>query len=85
MPMGKFLLLSKSLVFFMPNVSDNDRELIEQNGGMLSHIVECFTYQVARKPIKDQMFSAGIVYDIRWIYESLQADKMLDPKPFIIK
>ena len=33
-------------VFFMPNISNNDTNFINQNGGEVSNFVECFTVQI---------------------------------------
>ena len=33
-------------VIYMPNMSKNDIEFIQNNGGEITHLVECFTVQI---------------------------------------
>lgn len=33
-------------VFFMPDMTKGDIEFIQNNGGEVSHLVECFTVQI---------------------------------------
>ena len=69
----------------MPNINDDERKLIESNGGMMSLIVECFTFQVGKKPIKEGLYHAGPIYDFSWLHDSLCAGKMFDPEPYLLK
>eukprot|EP00347_Sterkiella_histriomuscorum_P014169 403361899 len=73
------------MVFYLPNATDADKDFIESKGGLMSSIVECFTYQVTRRPIKESQFHGGNVYDIQWLHQSAAVEKLLNPEPFLIK
>ncbi|CDW75573.1 UNKNOWN [Stylonychia lemnae] len=73
------------MVFFMPNISDDDKKFIELNGGLMSLIVECFTFQIGREPIKESIYHAGPIYDINWLRNSERAGKLINPEPYLLK
>ena len=69
----------------MPNISDSDKELIESNGGLMSQIVECFTIQIAKRFFKESHYHAGVIYDVKWLHESIRLEKLVNPEPYIMK
>ena len=51
----------------------------------MSQIVECFTFQISKKPFKEHLFFQGHIYDYRWLVESVKADKLLPAEGFELK
>ena len=70
------------MLFYLPDSRDKHdlKLLIERNGGMVTAIHECFTYQIA--PISEDVpkieFFQGAVYRGHWIIDSIKAGRLLN-------
>jgi len=51
-------------VFFFPDASHEDRDLILANGGLLTNYIECFTYQISKSEVPPEiLYYPGKIYD----------------------
>ena len=58
----------------MPQATTDEEEFIVQHGGLLSSIVECFTFQIGKREssFKESLFHPGTVYDFKWLLDSVE-------------
>ncbi len=72
------------MVFYLPNDEESDRltKIIEDNGGLVTDLHECFTHQICKptdeKDQKSHLFFAGNVYSADWLTDSVKAGWLLD-------
>ena len=69
------------MIFYLPDSNEKNemKLLIERNGGQVTNIHECHTYQIA--PITEDVpkieFFKGDIFRGHWIVESIKAGKLL--------
>jgi len=72
------------MVFYLHNDEEIDRltRIIEDNGGLVTDLHECFTYQICKPTdegdLMSHLFFAGNVYSADWLTNSVKAGKLLD-------
>lgn len=77
-----------SMVFYVPPSSEERkiRDLIESHGGLVSHLHESFTYQIAPFDDSDKVnmmqYFWGDIYRADWLVESIRAGELLPRKKY---
>jgi hypothetical protein len=64
------------MLFFVPEGSEKAdlTKLITSHGGMVTHLHECFTYQICplSSQLKDIEYFRGDVYQAHWLVDSVK-------------
>jgi hypothetical protein len=64
------------MLFFVPECSEKAdlTKLITSHGGMITHLHECFTYQICplSSQLKDIEYFRGDVYQAHWLVDSVK-------------
>jgi hypothetical protein len=84
------------LVFYLPSHAPQQvKDLITQNGGQISPIVECFTYQISlisstpnsqesKARPNPKHYHPGKIYSIDWLRHSVEEGRLLTPDPYCL-
>lgn len=75
------------MCFFIPDSPEHSElsKLIQNYGGKITRMHECFTYQIQpleHKP-KDAAYFAGNVYKAHWLVDSIQEQSLLDCSDYL--
>ena len=75
------------LVFFIPVCPElpNLNIMIERYGGAVSHIHECFSFQIAPQSTEGNGldYFEGSVFSAKWLIDSVKAGKLLERDRFV--